>query len=56
MTCGLVKLICERDYDIEQGAGWPPSDVRVFHSPEPLAEQIARWFLDRGWAVHREPI
>jgi hypothetical protein len=58
MTCGLIRLRCERRYGGPAGEVpyWPGIDHRLFDVPPQLAPAIAAWFRLRGWDVIEESI
>lgn len=53
MTCGLVKVICTRDY--KEADDLPP-DIRVFHCDPPNVERISSYYLENGYEVTTEEI
>ncbi len=58
MSCNLIRLRCERLYELEVGKkpDWPGPDYRLFDVPPGVANQIACWFREQGWDVLEEAI
>jgi hypothetical protein len=54
MSCGLVRLRCERYYGERQALA---PDYRQFDVPPGrIEEQIRLWYEQAGWTVEREEL
>jgi hypothetical protein len=56
MSCGLVRLRCERHYGVTVRQVMAP-DYRQFDVPPGrIEEQIRLWYEQAGWTVEREEL
>lgn len=56
MSCGLIRLRCERRYG-EQGPQALVPDYRQFDVPPGrIEQQIRQWYEQAGWIVESEAL